>query len=132
MPQDEAEAVRLFRLAGDQGYASAQYALGLMYVNGRGVPQDEAEAVHLFRLAGGQGHARAQYNLGLMYADRRGVPQDDVTAYMWFDLSASQSTGEAQKQAVQNRDIIAERLNSNQRAEAQRLAREWQDAHARD
>ena len=31
--------MRWYRLAADQGYASAQYNLGLMYGNGRGVPQ---------------------------------------------------------------------------------------------
>ena len=126
-----AEGVRWFWLAAEQGLADAQYNLGLMFADGRGVPQDDAEAVRLFRLAAGQGHARSQYNLGLMYADGRGVPQDDVTAHLWFDLAASQSTGEDQNQAVQNRDIIVERLNSNQRAEAQRLAREWNEEHPR-
>ncbi len=40
-PQDEAEAVRWFRTAADQGEARAQYALGRMYEAGRGVPQDD-------------------------------------------------------------------------------------------
>jgi hypothetical protein len=31
------------RLA-EQGYAAAQYNLGIMYERGRGVPQDDAEA----------------------------------------------------------------------------------------
>ena len=103
-----------------------------MYRNGYGVPQDYAEAMKWYRLAAEQGDASAQYNLGLMYADGRGVPQDDETAYMWFDLAASQSTGENRTQAVQNRGIIAERLNPNQLAEAQRLARKWNEAHPRD
>jgi uncharacterized protein len=37
--------VTWFRKAADQGYAEAQYNLGLMYEDGRGVPQDHAEAV---------------------------------------------------------------------------------------
>ena len=37
--QDDAEAVRWFRLAAGQGEAEAQYNLGLMYDNGRGVPK---------------------------------------------------------------------------------------------
>ena len=35
VPQDYAEAVRWYRLAADQGYASAQYNLGVMYNNGK-------------------------------------------------------------------------------------------------
>ena len=103
-----------------------------MYANGRGVPQDDAEAVRWSRLAADQGYAAAQYNLGLMYANGEGVSQDDVTAHMWFNLAASRLTGEDRDRAVENRDIAAERLNSDQRAEAQRLAREWDAAHPRD
>ena len=56
----------------DQGHAGAQYNLGLMYANGRGVVEDDAEAVRWYRLAADQGHADAQYNLGWMYANGRG------------------------------------------------------------
>ena len=122
---------RLYVEACEAGDLIACNVFGLMYETGDGVPRDLSRAASLYEMACEGGELVGCTNLGLMYADRRGVPQDDVTAYMWFDLSASQSTGEAQKQAVQNRDIIAERLNSNQRAEAQRLAREWNDAHLR-
>ncbi|HIE87808.1 MAG TPA: sel1 repeat family protein, partial [Gammaproteobacteria bacterium] len=38
----------------NQGDADAQYLLGLMYANGRGVPQDDKEAVRWYRLAADQ------------------------------------------------------------------------------
>ena len=60
--------MKWFRLAADQGDASAQYNLGFMYADGRGVPQNYAEALKWYRLAADQGHASAQFNLGLMYA----------------------------------------------------------------
>ena len=69
VPQDDAEAVRWYRLAADQGYADAQYNLGVMYATGEGVPQDDAEALRWYRLAADQGHAGAQHNLG----DRKSV-----------------------------------------------------------
>ena len=47
------------RAAADQGYAAAQYFLGLMYAEGRGVPQDSAEAVNLYRQAADQGYGLA-------------------------------------------------------------------------
>ena len=40
MPRDDAEAVRWFRLAADQGDAEAQGGLGFAYSSGRGIPQD--------------------------------------------------------------------------------------------
>jgi hypothetical protein len=38
-------AVKWYRLAAEQGDAGAQYRLGIMYLNGRGVPQDDVVAV---------------------------------------------------------------------------------------
>ncbi len=42
VPEDDAEAVRWYRLAADQGYASAQFNLGVIYATGEGFPQDDA------------------------------------------------------------------------------------------
>ncbi len=70
---DYATALREFRPLARQGDASAQYNLGIMYDNGRGVPQDFAEAVKWYRMAAEQGHERAQFNLGAKYEDVSGA-----------------------------------------------------------
>jgi hypothetical protein len=88
--QDEAEAVRWYRLAADQGNARAQVNLGVRYQNGTGVAQDAAEAVRWYRLAADQGHAEAQYNVGTVYQNGAGVPQDSAEAARWFRLAADQ------------------------------------------
>ena len=44
VPPDMGEAVRLNRLAAEQGHRSAQNTMGLFYAAGRGVPQDYVEA----------------------------------------------------------------------------------------
>jgi hypothetical protein len=121
VPQDDKTAVKWYRLATEQGNASAQYNLGLMYRRGQGVPQDYKTAVKWYTLAAEQGNANAQSNLGVMYEKGRGVIQDYVRAHMWFNIAAS--SGES-KNASKNRDIVAERMNSNQIETAQRLARE--------
>jgi uncharacterized protein len=46
VPQDDAEAVKWYRRAADQGLAGAQSGLGSLYNEGKGVPQDYAEAVN--------------------------------------------------------------------------------------
>ena len=53
--KDYKEAVRLYRLSAEQGYAKAQFNLGLMYYKGQGVSQDYKEAVRLYRLSAAQG-----------------------------------------------------------------------------
>ena len=125
VPQDDAAAVRWYRLAADQGYANAQFNLGNMYNNGEGVPQDYTEAVRWYRLAANQGYARAQLNLGVMYANGEGVPQDFVEAHMLANLAALQLSGDDRDRYVRNRDDVAGRMTTEQIAEAQRRAREW-------
>ena len=51
VPQDDATAVRWYRLAAEQEHAGGQYNLGWMYQNGRGVPQDEGAAYMWFSIA---------------------------------------------------------------------------------
>ncbi len=87
VPQDEVEAAKWYRLAAEQGYAKAQFKLGVLYDFGKGVAADDAEAVRWYRLAATQGHATAQNNLGAMYAEGQGTPRDNVQALMWFTLA---------------------------------------------
>ena len=54
------EAVRLYRIAAEQGYADAQCYLGYCYVKGLGVEKDPKEAVKWYRKAAEQGHADAK------------------------------------------------------------------------
>ncbi len=72
-----------------------------------------------------QGDASAQYGLGSMYYNGQGVPEDHVQAHMWYNLAALDLTGDDKEAAVKNRDSLAEKMTSEQIAEAQRLAREW-------
>jgi TPR repeat protein len=60
-----------------------------------------------------------------MYAIGEGVPEDRVLAYMWFNLSAAQG----QEGAQGNKDLLEEVMAREQIAEAQRLTREWIEAH---
>ena len=64
---DFATALREWKPLAEQGDASAQFNLGLMYYDGEGVPQNYKTAVKWYSLAAEQGYADAQFNLGLMY-----------------------------------------------------------------
>ena len=59
VPQDDAEAVRWFRLAAEQGHAYAQYNLGRMYATGEGVPEDFVAARRLVPQGGRAGPCRS-------------------------------------------------------------------------
>ena len=127
--RDYETAVRLWRLAGDEGNVYAQFNLGLLYSSGQGVPQDYAQALMWFRKAADQGADHAQVYLGGMYHDGQGVPQDYVRAHMWFNLVASGASdafdASTRDQAVRGRNEVAAKMTPAQIAEAQRLASGW-------
>ena len=60
VPKDDAEAVRWFRLAAEQGHTLAQNALGAMYANGRGVLKDSVLAHMWSNIAGANGDEAAR------------------------------------------------------------------------
>ncbi len=93
---DYATAVALFQPLAEDGDASAQVALGVMFDNGQGVAQDYAEAVKWYRLAAEQGNADGQVALGTMYDNAHGVAQDDKEAVKWYRLAAQQGDSVAQ------------------------------------
>jgi len=93
---DYKKALEILKPLAENGHASAQYNLGIMYDNGRGVPQDYAEAVKWYRKAAENGHASAQNNLGLMYNKGQGVPQDYAEAVKWYRKAAENGHASAQ------------------------------------
>lgn len=87
---DYATALKEWKPIAEQGYAFAQYNLGILYEYGNGVPKDYAEAVKWYRLSAEQGYAISQYSLGLMYSNGYGVLKDKAEAVKWWRLSAEQ------------------------------------------
>ena len=93
---DYESSIRLLRPLAEQGDAVAQFMLGSMYGEGKGVPQDHEEAVKWYRLAADQGYAAAQNNLGIRYSNGWGLPKDEAQAVAWFRRAAEQGELRAQ------------------------------------
>src|SRR5262249_21354830 len=89
-------AAELYQKAADQGYASAQYNLGVVYKNGQGVPKDLGRAAELYQKAADQGDASAQNNLGVLYENGQGVPKDLGRAAELYQKAADQGDASAQ------------------------------------
>jgi TPR repeat protein len=88
--KDYGEAIRLYRLAADQGDVPAEVQLGYYYHHGIGVNVDYAEAMHWYRQAADQGDALAENQIGYLYEHGLGVGQDYAQALYWFRLAANQ------------------------------------------
>jgi TPR repeat protein len=93
---DYATALRLIRPLADQGNATAQSMMGILYSTGKGVTQSYIEAAEWYRLAANQGLASAQYNLGSLYGNGQGVPQNYTEAMKWYHLAGDQGDAKAQ------------------------------------
>ena len=74
---DYATALRLFRPLGEQGNASAQYNLGVMYALGQGVPRDNVQAYMWFDLAAARFSAPEEE-----YRDQAVIDRDFVASKM--------------------------------------------------
>lgn len=116
----DAEAVKWFRKAADQGFAEAQGWVGALYDAGLGVMLNHFEAAKWYRKAAEQGDVWAQLNLGWMYDQGRNVKkplpasiggfqifslvddgggvikQDYAEAVKWYRKAAEQGSDSAQ------------------------------------
>ncbi|HGT2643467.1 TPA: tetratricopeptide repeat protein [Legionella pneumophila] len=80
----------------EQGVSEAQFSLGNMYTQGKGITQDYKQAFKWFSRAAEQGHSAAQNNLGSLYLSGDGINQDNEQALKWFSKAAEQGQSEAQ------------------------------------
>jgi TPR repeat protein len=117
--QDYATALQNWKPLAEQGDASAQYNLGVMYANGFGVPQDYMEALKWWWLAADQGYADAQIKVGLAYSIGLTLPSDIVTAHMWVNIGAANGAEDGRESL----DFVEENMTLDQILEAQRRAR---------
>jgi hypothetical protein len=138
VPQDFGEAMAWYRKAAEQGHADAQKNLGSMYYSDKYL--NFVEAVVWYRKAAEQGHVEAQYMLGATYGlGKEGVPRDYIEAYKWFSLAATYAGVSRREEfallrdvSVEMRDNFAKRLTAEQLSEAQKVSREWFEAHPPD
>lgn len=93
--EDYATALRNYRVAADQGDATAQYRLGAMYQYGEGVAEDAAEAARWYRAAADKGHAPAMFSLARAYGYGSGVAEDEVEEVRWYLAAAGKGHGPA-------------------------------------
>jgi hypothetical protein len=96
LSKDPVEAMKWFRSAAEQGFAEAQYCLGIRYYDGVDVVKDVGEGIKWLHKAAEQGNAAAQSNLGVRYYYGEGVRQDLAAALKWWGKAAEQGDTNAQ------------------------------------
>lgn len=127
LPASRADEVAAVRQLADQGNTTAQFVLGSMYRDGRGVAQDNNEMLRWWRMAAGAGNFDAQFALGDIYSGGYGVATDHVLAYMWFDILAVRGTQSSFGEiATRNRDAVKLFMTPDAVTRAMELSTDWQ------
>lgn len=98
---DYATALGEWQPLAEQGQAIAQYQLGLLYANGKGVEKDDAKARKWYEKSAIQGHTEAQVNFGILLLYARGGQQDYKMAMYYLRLSANKGHDLAQRKLGQ-------------------------------
>ena len=112
--KDPARAIKLYCDAARFGDAEAQFSLGWMYANGRGVTRNDSLASYLFDLAANQGHEHAKTMLtfvGNVASDmpeclqvkqaEQKLAQPEISRVELESLAEFVATTEAQKRALE-------------------------------
>lgn len=116
------EGMEWLRAASDQGFAPAEYYLGMAHLNGVEAPLDGPAAVRLLFRAADQGYPEALYQLGRIYLQGAVVAQDSQRAYMYLELAVQMGSDEAKA----DRDDLAKTLAAASLQQAKKRAQEWQ------
>lgn len=90
------EGVQRYRQSAQQGDASAQFSLGVLYRDGLGTPRDFDQAMQWFRAAARQGNSDAALALGNLYSQGWGVALDYAQSAQWWRVAAEQGNADAQ------------------------------------
>eukprot|EP00178_Gracilaria_changii_P014903 TRINITY_DN4183_c0_g1_i1.p1 TRINITY_DN4183_c0_g1~~TRINITY_DN4183_c0_g1_i1.p1 ORF type:complete len:517 (-),score=104.38 TRINITY_DN4183_c0_g1_i1:2246-3796(-) len=123
--QDDAEAVKLYRYALENGALdpSAAFQLGLIYNQGApGVEPNPEEAVRWWKLSAGLGNPVAMFNLGVMFLNGSGCDLEPEVAQQWFERA--HAINPQLKPPQLSKAQFAERVATAAKLRRERLRRE--------
>lgn len=89
------EAMKNYQIAADKGQPIAQYNLGLIYENGKGIPVDYAKAKVWYTKAADQGHARAMNQLAGIYFNGSAGPANEQHAVKLYEKAVALGDADA-------------------------------------
>lgn len=118
---DYATAFNEWLIPAEQGNVRAQYGLGILYEQGRGVPADFEEAMSWYFEAADRGLAAAQHRLGYLFVHGSEASQDLVEGYYWLTLAATDRRYKQRSRARRDRENLLGSMTSGEIAEAKRL-----------
>ena len=87
--------MKLFRAAAAQNHPQGLTAVGLLYLQGRGVGPDPREAIAWLKRGANAGDPDAMLQLGRLYWEGQQVPKSIPEGTAWLQRAAAQGSEEA-------------------------------------
>jgi TPR repeat protein len=128
---NSAVAFQLYATASSYGDPSAQYAQGLMWLEGDGVKASPVKAVRWLVHAAKKRHPAAQALLGDLYWKGKGevLKRDRIQALTWYKLAVQSARPEEHPKIFDDHDSMDAQVTPEQRAEAEKRALAWDKAY---
>jgi TPR repeat protein len=95
-PRNIEKGMRNIERAADQGLATAQATLGMIYFTGIGVPRDPKEAITWCSKAARQRLPLGMFYLGMAYSSGDGIPRNNDFSNRWIRAAADKGLVMAQ------------------------------------
>jgi TPR repeat protein len=81
-----------------QNYPDAEFNLGVLYQDGKGVAADGKEAIRWFTYSANSGNVRAQMKMAEIYLKGEGVEANSHEAIQWLEMAAEKGNPQAELQ----------------------------------
>jgi uncharacterized protein len=127
VPQNLERATTLFKLAASYGHPEAQYALGLMSLNGK--RQKTIAGLQWLLSAAKKRYTLAEAKLGDLYWEGSFVKQDRTRALMWYILAQEAAQPARDRSIIDRYKSLMDQATEEERLEAAARAKVWSDQY---
>lgn len=125
-------SLRIYRLASTYGHPGAQYALGVMSLNGEGVKQSPGQGLRWLMTSARKRYAPAEALLGELYWKGEVVERDRTRAIMWYILAQATTRPGEGPHIYDRLDEMLAQSTEEERLEAEARATVWSDRYPAD
>jgi uncharacterized protein len=130
VPRDYDYAARTYlRMATTYGHPAAQYALGLMNIEGQGLKSNPQQGLKWMMAAARKRYAPSEAYLGDLYWTGRIVEQDRTRALMWYILAKDSEKAPDGPDIESRYNQLLASATDEERLEAEARARVWSDRY---
>jgi uncharacterized protein len=125
----ERAAKQFLRIASAYGHPGAQYALGVMNLNGEGMNKNEQQGLKWLTAAAKKRDPEAEAYLGDLYWSGKTVKKSETRALMWYVLAKENARPEEHARIIARYKELSQSVDEETRLESEARARVWAEQY---